>query len=374
MRAVSVIALLAMGCGEQAIELHLIASTGDVANTDLSCVNSVHIILHNGSSDFGTIPQACITVESPTSYADLEAQIRGKFQMELPEDIVAVEIRGQGFATKGDGFCGSGMNVFYAGEEYTGGDMSLRVEGTIDCSAIKNTGELKVRPIDLVALAKTPTGSAPVCAPVALPAFPGEDPVLEIGAIRPTNIDLPAFVSSVMEFADLPGGTGVSELVDGVATFSAWGTALPTSCLAVSSFVGFAATCLYPGNAQICGEAGEVEMPYIDSNDSFASVDGALYDEFPSLVHGIVYDSVLKKPVVGAAVELGEGRGIVVYARPGTGAQFAPIDGDVTDASGMFLAYMRKPSVITVTQGTSTKVMRIGSVTGGGAAVIVPLR
>ena len=153
MRAVSVIALLAMGCGEQAIELHLIASTGDVANTDLSCVNSVHIILHNGSSDFGTIPQACITVESPTSYADLEAQIRGKFQMELPEDIVAVEIRGQGFATKGDGFCGSGMNVFYAGEEYTGGDMSLRVEGTIDCSAIKNTGELKVRPIDLVALA-----------------------------------------------------------------------------------------------------------------------------------------------------------------------------------------------------------------------------
>lgn len=376
MRAVFLPVLLAIGCGEKAVELHLIAPTGDVANTDLSCVNSVHVILHDGSSDFFDLPETCITVENPTSYADLEAQLRGKFEMELPDEIVAVEIRGQAFATEGATFCGTGMNVFYAGEEYTGGDLNLRIEGTMDCSAIKTTGELKVHPIDLVKLANTPAGSAaPECSSAVIPGDIDIPPSLVIGAIRPTNIDLPDFDSSVLEFAELPGALNGSPIAaDGTATVPPLEATLPTSCLAAGSLLSYGVSCIYPTNPRICASAGEVELPYISSADASASVDGALYEEFPSLVHGIVYDSVLKKPVAGATVSLGEGRGVVVYARPTGTAQFAPITGDVTDASGMFLAYMREPSVATVTQGASTKAMRIGGVSFGGSAVIVPLR
>ena len=124
----------------------------------------------------------------------------------------------------------------------------------------------------------------------------------------------------------------------------------------------------------ICASAGEVEVPLLTDLNSYDSIDNDIYADFPVIVYGVVYDSVTRRPVAGAKVELGEDRGAIVYARPTAGTKMEPIAGDVTDASGMFLAYLREPSVATVTQGASTKSMRIGGVTGWGSAVIVPLR
>lgn len=378
MRSVALAACLlgSVGCTEKAADLRLNwpAENSDIANMDVSCVNSVHVIVQGfGFEDYN---EDCIEVTSPTSYDDLQAQIRGKLELELPDNTVYVEVRGQGYATPGGDFCGTGMNVFHAVAEYTGGDLTLNVEGTIDCSAIMPDASLKIHPIDMLALANTPAGAAPVCETAAMPP---SDQALEIGALRPTNLVLPGYESTFMELAELPGVLDGSAIgADGMATVPALGATLPTSCLAVANLEGYGASCIYPSNPSVCAATGEVEFLYISDLDSKASTDGVIYEEFPSLVHGLVYErdptTGTKKPVAGATVSLNEGRGVVVYATP-QGQRFVPITGaTTTDASGAFLAYMREPSVVTVTQGASTKAMRIGAPSYGGSAVAVPLR
>ncbi len=367
MRSVTMFAALlasaTAGCAEKAVELRIAWPEGDVANMDISCVNSVHVVIHNGDLDFFGLPDACIEVDSPTSYADLQNQIRGKLDMDLPEDIVAVEIRGQANAIPGA--CGSGMNVFYAGADYLGSEsLTLRVEGSMDCSAMTGSGSLKVRPIDFMALAHTPADTDPVCETIT------DTDGLDLGVIRPTNITNPELPSSVVEWGDT-----ASLDATGVAILPNWGNPLPTSCLATSeSFDMFSASCIYPSHRQLCAGAGEVEVPLLTDLDSYDSIDNSIIGDYSVLVYGIVYDTTTRRPVSGATVTLGEGRGQVVYARPTAGTRMEPIQGGATDASGVFLAYMREPSVATVTQGGSTKAMRIGGVTGWGSAVIVPLR
>lgn len=368
MRAAATLMVLlvstSIGCAEKAIELRLVMPSGEIANTDLSCVNSVQVVLHTGSLNFGELPSQCIEVESPSSYADLEKQIRGKFEMGLPDDLVAIEIRGQANAVPGA--CGTGMNVFYAGTDYTGAEeLTLRIEGSLDCPAMTGSGSLQVRPIDFMALAKTPAGTDPVC--TTMTGIQG----IDLGVIRPTNITNPELPSSVIEWGD----TAEPDPTSGVATLPGWGNPLPTSCLAASeSFDMFSASCIYPSNRQLCAGPGEVELPLLTDLNSYDSIDNEIIGDYSVLVYGLVYDTVAKRPVAGAKVQLGEDRGVVVYAKPTSGTRMEPIAGDVTDASGMFLVYLREPSVATVTQGASTKGMRIGGVTGWGSAVIIPLR
>ncbi len=365
MRAVMLALLLgSVGCTEKAIDLRLAwpDAGSDVANMDVSCVNSVHVLVQG--EIFEDFTSACVEVTNPTSYADLQAQIRGKLDSNLPDNPIAIEVRGQAGAITGN--CGSGMNVFYAGANYTGDDTTtLRVEGSLDCSALAPGGTLAVRPIDFIALAKTPANTDPVCTTIT-----GEA-TLDLGLIRPTNITAGEYPSSIMEYGDTiaPDGTGVVQ-------FDAMGTPLPTSCLAASeSLTMFSASCIYPSNPRICAQAGEVELPILRDTDSYVSIDNAYFADYPVIVLGIVYDSVTRRPVAGATVELGENRGAVVYAKPTNGPRMEPIDGaTTTDASGVFVAYLYEPSVATVAQGASMKSMRIGGVTGWGSAVIVPLR
>lgn len=350
------------GCAEKAVELRLVMPTGDAADLDVSCVTSVHVVVHDGSPDFSQVPHECIEVENPTSLDDLQAQIRGKLSMALPDEIIAVEVRGLTNALPGA--CGTGMNVFYAGEEYTGQeDIALRVEGAMDCKALQATGELKARPVDFLALARTAPDTDPVCQAMNIPN-------LELGAIRPTNIFLPPFPTSLMEF----GAFSEIDSVTGLATLPAWGTPEPHACLAASSFDIFSASCVYPANRTVCGATGEVEVPLISDQVIFDSIDFEIFEEFPVAVFGVVYDTVAKRPVEGASVAIDPERGRVVYVNPTTGTAFEPVAGDATTSSGLFIAYMREPSVGTVTQGGSTKAMRLGGVTGWGSAVIVPLR
>ena len=365
MRLAAVLALgitSALGCAERAVELRLVMPSGDNAAFDVSCVTTVHVVVHDGSADFSQVPHECIEVSSPTSLADLQAQIRGKLTMALPDEIIAVEVRGLTNTTPGA--CGSGMNVFYAGEEYLGQEaIALRVDGAMDCAAMQASGEHRIRPIDFLALASTPVDTAPVCTTLALPD-------LDLGAIRPTNIFVPEFPTSLMEF----GAFAQIDTATGLATLPAWGGSLPTSCLASSSFDMFSASCIYPNNKTVCASAGEIEVPLLPDTVIFETIDREIFDEFPVLVMGVVYDTATKRPVEGATVTIDPERGRVVYASRGSSNRLDALDSAATTKAGLFLAYMREPSVATVTQGASTKAMRLGGVTGWGSAVIVPLR
>jgi hypothetical protein len=362
-----VIALLASagyGCAGKAIEVSLLMPTGDAANFDVSCIDTVHVVLHDGSTDFSDLTSQCIPVANATSLEDLQAQIRGKFELSLEdEDLVAIEVRGLTMTIPGE--CGTGMNIFYGGEEFVGQErIDLRIEGAFDCKQIKADRELKVRPIDFLALASTPAGMPPVCRPA-------DTSDAWLGAIRPTNISLPDFPTALIE-------VGVFSIVDEtteLATLPAWGNALPTSCLAASSFDLFSASCIYPGNATVCAQPGEVEVPMLEDFTILDTIDRDVFVEFPTLVFGVVYDTVTKRPVEGATVALADpARGKIFYADRGAGNRLDPKQVIATTASGLFLAYMKEPSVVNVTQGGSSKAMRLGGVTGWGSAVIVPLR
>jgi hypothetical protein len=337
--------------------------TGDAAEFDVSCIDSVHVVLHDGNPDFSSVPSECIDVSGATSLADLRAQIRGKFTMPIPDEIIAIEVRG--LTMSSPGACGTGMDIFYAGEEYIGQEVvSLEVAGAYDCKAIKNDAQHRVRPVDFLALASTPPGMPPVCSPLDL--FD-----LSLGAIRPTNIFLPPFPTSLMEF----GTFAEVDPATGIATLPAWGSALPTSCLASSSFDMFFASCIYPGNATVCGGPGEIEVPLLTDLDIVETIDRDIFAEYPVLVFGAVWDTVTKRPIEGATITLGDpSRGQILYADRGAGKRLDPKQVSKTTASGLFLAYMREPSVVTISQGASMKTMRLGGVTGWGSAVIVPLR
>lgn len=352
--------LSSVGCTEKAIELRLSwpDSGSDVANTDLSCVNSIHVMVQG--EIFEDFTDTCIEISNPTSYEDIQAQIRGKLDANLPGNPVAIEVRGLAGAVTGA--CGSGMDIFYAGSNYTGEDLTLRVEGAIDCSALNPGGELTLRPIDFVALANTPAGADPVC--TTLPAT--TVPTAYLGFVRPTNITYDQYPTSIMEYGD-----SAEPDMAGLLRFPAMGTPLPTSCLATAVDPPFNSTsCIYPGNARVCAGAGEIDLPMISGDDAFDSIDNDYFAEYPVIVHGIVYDTVARRPVAGATVTFAENRGAVAY----TNARFEDSGGSATDASGVFIAYLREPSVASITEGPTTKSMRIGGASFGGSAVIVPLR
>jgi hypothetical protein len=373
MRSVMIAALVvcAAGCAEKAIELRLLAPTGDDADMDVSCVTTVQVLLHNGAFDFDQIPSQCITVDSPSSLADLQAQIRGKFAKELPDDLIAIEVRAM--TNVNPAYCSDGIDIAYAGENFTGQDeINLRFRGVTNCSALATTATTKVRAVDFLSLATTPVGTPLACEPVE-----GLDTTgLEIGMIRPTDILLPeiGFPSSVVSHNFniwyLPEPTGEILL-------PAWGEPMATSCVAgADEFFGLA-SCIYPSNKSLCA-AGEADMPMMYPEETTTSIDPEIWNEFPVITFGLVVDTTTKKPIEGAKIEMDPERGRIVYAQLGTDPmgfpKFEPSGADATNASGLFLVYMKEPSVVTVTQGASTKKMRVGGVTGWGSAVIVPLR
>ena len=282
----------------------------------------------------------------------------------MPAQVQAIEIAAMTGSTPG--LCGTGAVVFYGAEEFAGQEaITVHMEGTLSCRAMKTSSNFAVRPIDFMAFVDTPaTATAPVC------RTPTGIVDLAIGTIRPTNLDLPNYWSSRMNW----GAYADVDTTTGIATLPAWGEPEQTSCLATASDALWAASCIYPSNASPCGTAGEVIVPIVRDTAAFESVDQALFTDYPVLVLGIVYDTTTKKPVMGATVAIDADRGRVVYAARGAGNRFEAKQVAATTASGLFVAYMREPSVITVTQGTSKKAMRIGGQTDLGAAVIVPLR
>jgi hypothetical protein len=333
-------------------------------------VTTVQVLLHT-SADLTTASNQCITVTNPSSLQDLQNQIRGKFNLAIPDNFLGIEVRAM--TNVDPTFCTDGMDVAYGGETFTGQDqIDLRLHGVANCSALASMTEMKVRALDFTTLTSTPAGTPLECGPLA-----AEDAAqgLDLGMIRPTgilrgDIGFPSSVVSAVDFnTPVPmdeGGTGEVELFD-------VGEPMPTTCLASGQFFFRAASCIYPSNKQLCAKPGEIDVPVLYAESAAPSIDLSIWSELPVITFGIVVDATTKLPIAGAKVEIDSARGQVVYASLG-GGKFNPIQSQVTDAGGLFLVYMKEPSVITVTEGASMKKMRVGGVTGWGSAVIVPLR
>lgn len=359
----ALVALAAIGCTDKAIELTFEVAEAD-QDMDVSCVNTVQVVLHNGDPDFTTVPTQCVEVESPTSLADIQRQIRGKFSLPMPDKVIAIEVRG--LASTTPDLCGTGINVFYAGNEFVGQDVvPLKARGTLGCDAMATTETRSIQTIDYFALASTAVGAEPVC---EVP--PGFIDVAE-GTIRPTNIFLPDFPPALAEL-----GVFAQLSTAGTATLPAWTGARGNSCLAISAFEIGSASCIYPNASTVCAPRGTAEVPIVRGAASFESIQPEIYADFPIIVYGAVWDtvSVPKKPIAGATITIPPDKGTIVYVDSIPGAQrVQPHGGAATNAGGLFIAYLKEPTLATITGGGTTKQRILGGSFAWGSAIIVPL-
>jgi hypothetical protein len=349
---------LAAGCGAKGIEIDLVIDD-NTSGLDVSCVDTVQLI---ADSDEDFYNDDCIVVDSPSSVLDVENQVRGQFEIDIPDHFFGVTLR----ALTGGSVdqCGRGTSVFYAGADYTPGSdtVAMRAEGSLDCQTIQTTAEYNIRTIDFLDWIDSPPGADPVC------TTPPGMVDLWVGTIHPTNYTNVPWTSTIDAGVQLT-------VADGAASIPAWGDTENTSCLAVSSFEPqLSASCVYPASPTICGNPGDITVPMIRVEAALDSIDGDLFDQYPSVVFGIVWDSTTKQPVEGATIDIDPSRGTIVYANRGAGNRFEPVQAQATTASGLFLAYMREPSVIHASQGGSTKALRLAADSYLGSAVIVPLR
>ena len=355
----SILLVLAAGCGAKSVDIDLVIDDS-TSGLDVSCVDTVQLIADSDSEFYN---DDCVAVDNPSSVLDVENQVRGQFEIDIPNDFFGVTLRALSGGSVDQ--CGRGTTVFYAGGDYTPGadTLPMRAEGSLDCQTIQTTAEYKIRTIDFLDWIDSPPGTDPVC------NTPAGMVDLWVGTIHPTNYTTIGWTSAI------DTGVQVTSFADGAASIPAWGNTEPTSCLAVSSFEPqLSASCVYPASPTICGDPGDLTVPMIRVEAALDSIDGDIASEYPSVVFGIVWDSTTKTPVEGATVEIDSSRGTIVYANRGTGNRLEAVQSATTTASGLFMAYMREPSVIHASQGGSTKVLRLAADSDLGSAVIVPLR
>jgi hypothetical protein len=359
--------LLLAACTDPAIDMTM---SFPATNTsfDLSCVGAVDVLpiavgdtksLDIGYRESSTMDAApCIDLATPpTSFADVEAQIRGKLDLPLPPGgLAAVEVRGRA------GSCNEmpayHEAVFYGAAQYNPGDDSLviPISHNISCN---QAASYTVRPVDLVQLVKTKT-----CAPIDSQTGQVFD-----ADYRPTHL-AGSFPPVVFE-----AGPEFKPLASGIATLDTYSGSYAGTCPTVAweDITDSAASCINPGAATACANPGEVELPLIRNGYSFAPPEGARSYEGP--VIGAVWSkSGTPGPLAGATVTFDEGAdATVVYGNVGTDS-FTPAAGaTATDPSGMFMVFTNGVVGLTVTAtGRDPVHLFVGSAHDmGGAAIAV---
>ena len=368
MRTLALLAIAitaAAGCGDKAVELRLDIPTGADAEFDVSCVNSVEVAIW-GEESFSN---ECLTITGATSIAEVEDQLRGQFEADLPDDLIAFQVRG--LATDQPELCGSGDMIFYAGTDYAHGDddVNLPVMGTLDCAVRAASTPRTVRLVNFRDLVATPPASPPNCTPTA------DVQLIESGTIHPSNMSPPLFSPTVTTTWQL------GSVVNGTTTLPVWNRTLGHTCPGLVTYDadGFpdATACIDPSAPTVCAAAGELEVPMLDWADALPSYDDALQADNLGVVIGTVWDASLKVPVANAQVRIIEGEGQIVYGSwDAVGSRFvANTGGSATTAGGMFMLYANDPVMVTVTSGLhQQRALVLGAPWAAGAAAIIALQ
>jgi hypothetical protein len=296
-----------------------------------------------GHSFDDTPPSQCIPLDAPVgSFTELEAAVRGKLELALPESgLAGIDVAG---LTGGDCF---GDAIFYGGAEYNGGDMVVPLAASSDC-AVRST--LVVRPVDFRALL------AGTCV--------GISGRLDRGSIHPTMLDapLPTMVYDLTEPAALVGADGTAVFADALLPID------PDTCLAVGDETTGSIGCIEPGAPGVCTTSTQVELTTIDSDFANASMDADAGLEHAQVVFGAVWDATatIHHPIAGARITIvGEDNGGEVhYATLPLGSP-SLVDmpaATTTDPSGLFVAYMDHPMTVQVSAaGYGTRQVTLSS-------------
>ena len=338
MRGAALLVLAA--CTDPAVDMTL-AAPADSASFDLSCVTAVDLLpIPVGdaqSLDIGyrenndMIRTPCVDLATPPhSFADVEAQIRGKFDLPLPPGgLAAVEIRGRA------GTCRDlpayHEAVFYGAASYDSGADTLRIPILHNISCDQAT-TYTVKPIDLVQLVKTKT-----CTPAA-----STTATIFTGDVRPS--ELGGLFSPLM----FEAGPAFGMLASGAASLGTYKSSYAGTCLAAAweDTNGFNSTCINPGMATACAGT-DVELPMVMTS----YVQGSLTDStYAGAVIGAVWSNTgTPGPVANATIALDANTDAkVVFGNVGTTAFTPQAAATSTDASGMFVVYASSVVGITV--------------------------
>jgi len=365
--ALAVLALCASGCAEPAIDMHLGLPSGQAAAFDTSCVNQVAVTTWD--SDYTTEDQ-CVAIDGAATLADVAAKIRGKFALDLPDEMIGLQLHA--YASDTPDVCWSGEIMFYGGVDYDGeDDVTIPVQGLVDCTvrsaSLANPRTVKL--IDFRAFIETdPAAATPNC------ASPVDVTEIEAGMLHATNMSPPDFTPTATDTWDF------ANVVDGKAVLPVWSSSLGLTCptLAVweDAQTQDAASCVPAiGGPTICAAAGEIEVPILHAATVVASADPTIVEQHHGAVIVAIWDATTKKPVTGATLTIDEGDGVIVYGDWNlTQARFEPSRDLATAARGLAMVYSEEPVKLTVSApGHQPSTRVIGAPWGVGAAAIVAL-
>jgi len=357
---------LVAACGDASIEMHLQpASTS--ATIDLSCVTAVDILplpindaatLDIGNREYDTQQRVpCAMVKSPSSIADIEAQIAGQIDIPIPPGgLAALELRGR------EGTCDEipayRDAIFYGAAvvDPENDELNIPVRYNVSCGQTK---AYTVQPIDLPALIKTKA-----CTP------PMAGQVFE-GTVRPSlleHVAPPLIFENGFDIENLDA-TGQTQLTTYGSSFAG---SCPSAAYQNSDYSSVVSTCINPGAPTACAAPGAIEVPVV--NYAYAAkVFGSSVGAPGMAVIGAVWS---KGPVAGATVVPDDGELTqVVYGDVGTQTFMPMTNLTATNASGMFVVYSNSIAGITVSApGHATQHLYVGAgpYMPGTALVVMP--
>ena len=359
-------AVLCAACADPVVQMDVTVTNVD--NIDLSCVGAVYVYADGKNGAIaGGMPDdvtGCMPVSNLTSMNDVIPLLHsGQLTVGMPPSgLIGVEVSGV------TGTCDApGIDVFYGGAKYIGQDtLPVNLVPQVSCQH----ENLRIRPVDLLALATDPTHGCP--API--PAGPSTG--MAYGIVEQTLFSGTILYTGPNYYLT----NGVMDVNDFTPVSN------PNACLSASfgqvtdgplSSDG----CLRFSQNTVCAQPGELEIPAVNSlltqNLYAASPDS----RFGNFVIGGVWGidaAGNKAPLVGATVTVDPNKGKVVYADLAGATSSPTIDAAATSvkSSGLFVVYANTFVDLQVSApGYVPETVRVAPVAGySDAAVLVALK
>ncbi|MEJ7598773.1 MAG: hypothetical protein WKG01_12770 [Kofleriaceae bacterium] len=363
--------LLAAGCGDKVIELSLRLPSSEVAaQNDTACVTAIEVIAEGNDypNDPNDLRRDCIEPGAVPTYSAIRDAVRGKFELAIPSSgLGRIAMRGHA------GNCEPIVDIpddpvkpdliFYGGSEYDGGD-SLVVPLVPNLSCTRRA--VTAKPLDVLKLA---AGGATPCVTAELADLQAG---VSVGTLSPRPFD---------DELEYWGGVSGASLANHVASFEALMQPGAGSCVAAYAGNPLLVTigCLPTGGRNACTPQGILEVPVINSDVAFASLDQTKITRYEGAVFGLVYGAAA--PIANATVTIDaadQDRAEVVYLDMATGVEngvgrLTPLAQTSTGPDGLFVVYTNGLVTVTVGTGATTRKVRVGSLGDLPAVVLVAL-
>ena len=363
----AVLLLFAGACTDPVVDMQLVAPN-NAAQLDTSCVSAVevHVDGPNYPSDKGDVHTSCIPLgASAPTYDKLLDQIRGKFQLSIPDGgLSTVEVYGwAGSCDRMDGDPTTPDLIFFASQNYVGDElMELKMVPNLDC----RQSTVNIHLVDLMTLVSGTNPSDANCTAAQAPDAPNT------GADTITM--MPKLVGKGMEFY---GGRTGADSHNSIATFTGLTQIGPKSCLAWegNSTTAAARGCASP-TASVCAGTGEIEAPIINFDVGAASLQNDPNRvKFADVIIASVWTGTSgKHPAVGATIDVDPAQGVVEYVDPPAAGSSKLVvrSTNSTGSSGLFILFTNTLANAKINyNGKTTPVTMSALDDGPGGAILV---